>query len=95
MIIRKLGPGDVAAMCALNVVFAVAFEDDETYRSAPPDEAWLARLLGSDNFIALAAVAQRAGQSRRARSAMAQIRRSVHRLRLGHELQILEGSPLP
>ncbi|MBL8586971.1 MAG: AAC(3)-I family aminoglycoside N-acetyltransferase [Methylobacteriaceae bacterium] len=55
MIIRRLKRDDIAAMRALNAVFAETFEDRRTYEGAPPDEAWLARLLGSDNFVALAA----------------------------------------
>ena len=37
-------------------VFAEAFEDVENYSAARPGAAYLARLLGSDQFIALAAV---------------------------------------
>ncbi len=56
MTIRALGPGDLAAMRALNELFADVFEDDSSYRGAPPDDAWLARLLGGDRFVALVAL---------------------------------------
>ena len=56
MTIRALGPGDLAAMRALNALFADVFEDESSYRGAPPDDAWLARLLGGDRFVALVAL---------------------------------------
>jgi aminoglycoside 3-N-acetyltransferase I len=57
MTIRRLGPGDVAAMRAVNQLFAQAFGDDggDAYRVAPPGDAWLADRLADPNFIALAA----------------------------------------
>lgn len=55
--IHRLTPADVAMMRALNAVFGVAFEDPETYGAAPPDDAYLAALLGKDHVIVLAAVA--------------------------------------
>jgi aminoglycoside 3-N-acetyltransferase I len=43
-------------MEALLTVFGEAFEDVETYSGARPSPEYLARLLGSDSFIALAAL---------------------------------------
>ncbi|MCU0908648.1 MAG: GNAT family N-acetyltransferase [Rhodobacteraceae bacterium] len=57
--IRRLGDGDVAALRGLNAVFAVAFEDADTYLAAPPPDAWLARLLAKPDFGAF--VAENAG----------------------------------
>ena len=55
--IRLLGPGDLPVMHRMLDMFAAAFEDSAAYDSARPDDAWLMRLLGSEGFIALAAVA--------------------------------------
>ncbi len=55
MIIRRLGPADVAAMRALNAVYAAAFDDPVTYRIDQPDDACLARQLGRDSLILLVA----------------------------------------
>lgn len=55
MIIRRLGSADVAAMRALNAVYAAAFDDPGTYRIDQPDDAWLARQLGRDSLILLVA----------------------------------------
>lgn len=54
--IRRLGRADLARMRALNEVLAQAFDDPATYRAAPPDDAWLSRLLASESFVALTAV---------------------------------------
>lgn len=54
--IRRLAPGDMALMDALLTVFGEAFDDPETYGAARPGRAYLERLLGGDQFIALAAV---------------------------------------
>ena len=55
--IRRLGPGDVARMRALNALFGRAFADPETYGGAPPDAAYLARWLGQAHVLALVAEA--------------------------------------
>ena len=55
--IRLLGPADLPLMDQLLGMFGAAFEDPASYDQARPDDAWLARLLGSDTFIALAALA--------------------------------------
>ncbi len=55
--IRRLGPGDVERMRALNAVFGRAFSDPDTYGAAPPDAAYLARWLGQAHVFALIAEA--------------------------------------
>ena len=54
--IRQLASDDVALMEALLTTFGEAFDEVETYRAARPSKAYLKRLLGSDDFIALAAL---------------------------------------
>ncbi len=46
---------DLAALRQLNVVFAEAFEDIENYRSMPPSDDYLGRLLDREDFIPLIA----------------------------------------
>ncbi len=54
--IRQLAPDDVALMEAMLTTFGEAFDEVETYGAARPSKAYLERLLGSDYFIALAAL---------------------------------------
>lgn len=54
--IRQINSNDVPTMEALLNTFGEAFDDAETYTGSRPDAAYLRRLLGSDTFIALAAV---------------------------------------
>ena len=54
--IRQLGPDDVALIEALSVTFGEAFHEAETYSGNRPSVGYLQRLLGSDYFIALAAL---------------------------------------
>jgi aminoglycoside 3-N-acetyltransferase I len=54
--IRALTPVDVMLMEAMLTTFGEAFDEVETYSRARPSRAYLARLLGSDSFIALAAL---------------------------------------
>ena len=54
--VRILGPDDIALMEAMLTMFGDAFEDARAYNAARPDTAYLRRLLGSDHFIALAAL---------------------------------------
>ena len=56
--IRQLGPADVALMQALLTTFGEAFGEAETYRRSRPSAAYLERLLGRDDFIALVALKQ-------------------------------------
>ncbi len=55
--IRRLGPGDAAALTAMNALFAREFEDEESYLSAPPGSDHVAALLANPHFIALVAEA--------------------------------------
>lgn len=54
--VRRLGPGDEALAAGMNALFAAVFEDAETYQGAPPEEAYLARLLSSEDVVALVAL---------------------------------------
>jgi aminoglycoside 3-N-acetyltransferase I len=54
--IRALAPTDVALMEAMLTVFGEAFDEVETFSKARPSAAYLERLLGSDYFIAIAAL---------------------------------------
>jgi aminoglycoside 3-N-acetyltransferase I len=53
--VRTLTLQDAGALAALNAVFSIVFEDPQSYASRPPGEAYLARLLGSEHFIAVVA----------------------------------------
>jgi aminoglycoside 3-N-acetyltransferase I len=55
--VRRLGQADVAFAKQLNALFAVVFEDRESYASALPSEAYLQRVLGREEVIALVATA--------------------------------------
>jgi aminoglycoside 3-N-acetyltransferase I len=55
-VVRSLGSGDVELLKALLGVFGEAFDDAETYCSAQPGLTYMQRLLGSECFIALAAL---------------------------------------
>jgi aminoglycoside 3-N-acetyltransferase I len=54
--IRQLTPADVELMEAMSKTFGDAFDEVETYSGARPTPEYLARLLGSECFIALAAL---------------------------------------
>ena len=54
--IRQIGPEEVALMEALSSTFGEAFHEVATYTARRPDAGYLRRLLGSDGFIALAAL---------------------------------------
>ena len=54
--IRLLTPDDIALMEAMLATFGEAFNEVDTYGRAPPNAAYLRRLLASDYFIALAAL---------------------------------------
>lgn len=54
--IRQLAPDDVALMEALSTTFGEAFDDPGTYTGNRPRAGYLRSLLGSDSFIALAAL---------------------------------------
>jgi aminoglycoside 3-N-acetyltransferase I len=54
--IRQLAANDVALMEAILTTFGEAFDEVATYSAARPSKPYLERLLGSNNFIALAAL---------------------------------------
>jgi aminoglycoside 3-N-acetyltransferase I len=54
--IQALAHNDVPLMRSLLNMFGKAFQDVPTYSEAQPGAAYLERLLGSDTFIALAAL---------------------------------------
>ena len=54
--IHVLGSDDVALMEGMSTMFGQAFGEPDTYGGARPSAAYLRRLLGSDAFIALAAL---------------------------------------
>jgi ribosomal protein S18 acetylase RimI-like enzyme len=51
--IRQLCPGDEGNLRAMLSLFADAFDDVESYRSAQPATDYIERLLARDTFIAL------------------------------------------
>ena len=55
-LVRRLTPAEAPQMAAMNTLFGEAFADPSSYTEARPGQAYLAELLGSDGFIALAAV---------------------------------------
>jgi ribosomal protein S18 acetylase RimI-like enzyme len=55
--IRALGPGDTASLRAMLSMFGSAFDDVATYTARQPDDAYLAGLLASPTFVAVAAYA--------------------------------------
>ena len=54
--VHRLGPGDLGSMHAMLTMFGEAFGEAETYGAARPGDDYLRRLLGSERFIALAAI---------------------------------------
>jgi aminoglycoside 3-N-acetyltransferase I len=55
-IVRELTRDDIALFRELLAVMGLAFGEPDTYTSAQPDTAYLRKLLGRDQFIALAAL---------------------------------------
>lgn len=53
---RVLGATDTVALRSILKLFGEAFEDPETYCGQQPDDAYLERLLSSEQFIAIAAL---------------------------------------
>lgn len=53
--VRQLGPMDVAVLRDMLAVFGQAFGDLPTYLDAQPDDEYLAGLLNSPTFVAVAA----------------------------------------
>lgn len=53
---RVLGPDDVGHLHSMRSLFGRAFDDPDTYESARPGTEYLAGLLGSRGFVAVAAL---------------------------------------
>lgn len=56
--VQQLGNTDIDLMKALLNCFGEAFHEPETYQGNQPDDRYLLDLLGSDTFIAIAALSQ-------------------------------------
>ncbi|HEY0965858.1 MAG TPA: AAC(3)-I family aminoglycoside N-acetyltransferase [Opitutaceae bacterium] len=54
--IYRVSPADLSLMHGVLTVFADAFAEPATYNNTRPSDQYLERLLGSDTFIALAAL---------------------------------------
>ena len=52
--VRQLTPSDIPLMRGVLAMFAAAFDDYESYAAAVPGDAYFRRLLGQEQFIALA-----------------------------------------
>ena len=52
---KVLGSGDIATFRAMLSLLGAAFNDVESYSARQPDDTYIARLLASDIFIAIAA----------------------------------------
>ncbi|EPY8430247.1 AAC(3)-I family aminoglycoside N-acetyltransferase [Citrobacter youngae] len=55
--VRVLGAQDVATARAMLTMFGREFEDEQTYSGKQPDDRYLQRLLESDTFVAIVALA--------------------------------------
>jgi aminoglycoside 3-N-acetyltransferase I len=53
--VRRLGPGDIAAFRSMNRLFGEAFEDPDSYGSAPAGDAYVEARLADSAFVALLA----------------------------------------
>src|SRR5436190_5352798 len=53
---RQLGRDDIRRLRDLLAVFGDAFGEPETYRSSQPQDSYLKKLLGQDQFIAVVAL---------------------------------------
>jgi aminoglycoside 3-N-acetyltransferase I len=57
MQVRRLRAADIALHREVMLLYSAAFEEPGSYRSAPPDDAYIAALLARPDFIELAAFA--------------------------------------
>lgn len=55
-VVRALTPADLPQLRSLNLLFADAFHEPETYSSEPPSDAYVAGLLGDPCIIVLVAL---------------------------------------
>jgi aminoglycoside 3-N-acetyltransferase I len=56
-VVRRLMPGEVPMMRALNALFGTEFADPESYGGNPPSDAYLDSLLAKEHVNALVAIA--------------------------------------
>ncbi len=54
--IRRILPGDITLCEQLNALFAVVFDDADSYLSAPPPASYFADILAKPHVIALVAM---------------------------------------
>jgi aminoglycoside 3-N-acetyltransferase I len=54
--VRRLTRADIPLMLEMSAMFGAAFNDVETHTKRPPSGGYLDRLLGNEEFVALAAV---------------------------------------
>ena len=54
--VRRLSRADIPLMLEMSAMFGAAFNEVETYTKRPPSGGYLDRLLGKQEFVALAAV---------------------------------------
>ena len=57
-LVRALTPDDAPLMRELLALFGRAFDDVESYSAHQPDDGYLEKLLNSETFIAIAALAE-------------------------------------
>lgn len=57
LLAKVLASDDLAILRDMLALFGKAFEDPVSYQSKPPSDAYLAKLLASDTFLAVVAVA--------------------------------------
>jgi aminoglycoside 3-N-acetyltransferase I len=55
---RVIGPDDIGTLRAVLALFAGAFDAPETYVAKQPKDEYLQRLLSSETFVAIAALAE-------------------------------------
>lgn len=58
--IHRLTLAGLPHLRALNALFGEAFDDPDSYGSAPPDDGWLEDLLGKDHVVALVTLSGKA-----------------------------------
>jgi aminoglycoside 3-N-acetyltransferase I len=55
--VRRLRPSDAPLVRKLNVLFADAFSEPETYRAEPPSDAYLESVLAKEHVVVVVALA--------------------------------------
>ncbi len=54
--VHRLVSGDIALYRAMNAMFALAFEDADSYASTPPSDAYVETLMAKEHVIPLVAL---------------------------------------